>query len=73
MLLLVFMAIYFGLCIKKLVTGEDNIRLSVLQINDLEQSGQVSYADTNVVFFAIIRNDKPGAPTPFINGSGNFS
>jgi len=24
------MAIYFGLCIKKLVTGEDNLRLSGL-------------------------------------------
>ena len=30
MLLLVFMAIYFGLCIKKLVTGEDNLRFSGL-------------------------------------------
>ena len=30
MILLVFMAIYFGLCIKKAVTGEDNLRLSGL-------------------------------------------
>jgi len=39
----------------------------------LEELGQVPYADTDVVFFAIIRNDQPGAKTPFIEGSANFS
>ena len=73
MILLVFMAIYFGLCIKKSITGEDNLRLSGFQTNDLEEMGAVPYSDTNVVFFAIIRNDEPGAPTPFIEGSSNFS
>jgi hypothetical protein len=73
MILLIFMGIYFALCIKNLITGEDNFRLSLLDTNDLEELGSVPYSDTSIVFYAIIRNDQPGAPTPFLEGSSNFS
>ena len=73
MLLLVILGVYFALCIKTLIFGEDNLRLTVLNTHDLEEMGEVSYKDSSVVFFAIVRNDKPGAPTPFIEGSANFS
>ena len=40
---------------------------------NLEELGTVPYADTSVVFFAIIRKDGIGAGTPYINGSAGFS
>ena len=73
MLLFVMFFIYFVLCVKTLIYGEDNQKFSGLGTLDLEELGPVSYSDTSLVFFAIIRNDKPGAKTPFIDGSSNFS
>lgn len=40
---------------------------------DLVEYGDVSYSDTNVVLFAIIRKDGIGEGTPYINGSDGFS
>ena len=73
MILLVFMGIYFALCIKTLVLGDDNLRITLLGSSDLEELGAVPYSDSSVVFFAIIRNDQPGSPAPYVEGSANFS
>ena len=73
MLLFVMFFIYFALCVKTLIYGEDNLKFSGLGTLDLEELGPVSYSDTSVVFFAIIRNDLPGSKTPFVEGSANFS
>jgi hypothetical protein len=73
MILLVFMGIYFALCIKTLILGEDNLRLTGLGSSDLTELGAVPYSDSNVLLFAIIRNDLPGAKTPYVEGSANFS
>lgn len=73
MLLYFMFFVYFVLCVKTLIYGEDNWKFSGLGTLDLEDMGPVSYSDTNIVFFAIIRNDKPGAKTPFVEGSSNFS
>ena len=63
---------YFAICIGKLVSGEDNFRLSYIATNDLEEMGPVKYQDTNIKFFAIIRKDS-SIKIPYINGSSNFS
>ena len=39
MLLFVILGVYFALCIKTLIFGEDNLRLTVLNNNDLEEMG----------------------------------
>ena len=39
MLLFVILGVYFALCIKTLIFGEDNLRLTVLNTNDLEEMG----------------------------------
>jgi hypothetical protein len=73
-LITILLIIYFALCVKKIVTGDENVKYSTLMTLDLEELGQVSYNDeTDLVMFAIIRKDGIGAATPYINGSGNFS
>ena len=73
LLINILLIIYFALCINKIVTGEENLRISTIATLNLEELGDVPYADTSVVFFAIIRKDGIGSATPYINGSGNFS
>jgi len=50
-----------------LVTGDENVRLSYIATNNLEEMGPVNYQDTNVKFFAIIRKDSSSI-IPYING-----
>ena len=69
----VALIIYFSICIGKLVTGDDNLRLSYVATNDLEEMGPVKYQDTNIKFFAIIRKESNSVNVPYINGSSNFS
>jgi hypothetical protein len=40
---------------------------------DLAEYEDVSYADTGLTLFAIIRKDGHGSATPYINGKGGFS
>jgi hypothetical protein len=73
-LISIILIVYFALCVKKLVTGDENVKYSTLMTFDLEEAGEVSYNDeTDLVLFAIIRKDGIGAETPYINGSANFS
>ena len=73
-LISILLLVYFGLCINKLITGEDNLKFTQFQTLDLDELGDVSYKqDTDLVLYAIIRKDGFGAQTPYINGSGNFS
>ena len=73
MLINILLIIYFSLCVNKLVTGDDNLRISTMSTLDLEELGDIPYADTSLVFFAIIRKDGIGAGTPYIDGSAGFS
>ena len=73
MLINILLIIYFALCVRKIVTGEENLRITTMATLDLVEYGDVSYADTSLVLFAIIRKDGIGEGTPYINGSDGFS
>jgi hypothetical protein len=73
LLINILLIIYFALCVNKLVTGEENLRITTIATLDLVEYGDVSFADTSLTLFAIIRKDGIGAATPYINGSAGFS
>jgi len=73
LLINILLIIYFALCVNKLVTGDENLRITTMATLDFEELGDVSYADTSVTFFAVIRKDGIGAKTPHLNGSAGFS
>ena len=66
--------IYLAICIRKLITGDENVRLSFLASNDLEEIGDVSYRyDTDIILFAVIRDDGIGGKVPYLDSRSNFS
>ncbi len=73
LLINILLIIYFALCVNKLVTGDENLRITTMATLDFEELGDVSYADTSVTFFAVIRKDGIGVKTPYLNGSAGFS
>ena len=73
LLINILLIIYFAICVNKLVTGEENLRITTMATLDLVEYEDVSYADTSLTLFAIIRKDGHGSATPYINGSSGFS
>ena len=68
------LVIYLAICIRKLITGDENIRISFLASSDLKEQGDVSYLnDTSIKIFAVIRNDGIAGQVPYLNNTSNFS